>query len=115
MNGELESKDYWSGWGGKDHVYTVDTSANQDTNNKGKPEDSHSFEPYLHENNEFDVEEANPLNPGGGEAYRMLGGKKAPNPLDVLKDMQSSCDETIICHSQGCNITMKMLQRACSK
>ena len=115
LNGELESKDYWSGWGGKDHVYTVDTSANQDTNYKGEREDSHSFEPYLHENNEFDVEEANPFNPGGGEAYRMLGGKKAPNPLDVLKDMQISCDETIICHSQGCNITMKMLQRACSK
>jgi hypothetical protein len=90
-------------------VYTVDTKGNQGSN-----EDSHSFRPYLFENKAFDVEAPNPLNVGGGEAYRLLD-KKAPNPLDVLRIMRNSCDETIICHSQGCNITMSMIKRACSK
>jgi RHS repeat-associated protein len=75
---------------------------------------NHSFIPFMQANSMYDPNwMPNPLDTAGGK--RRLSGRKAPNPMDTIKEFRSQCDITIVCHSQGCNITMAIINRGCTK
>jgi RHS repeat-associated protein len=75
---------------------------------------NHAFQPFMQTNPMYQPDwKPDVMEPAGGR--RPLSGKNAPNPMDVIRRYKSSCDITIVCHSQGCNMTMAILNRGCKK
>jgi hypothetical protein len=102
--GTPESQEHWRGYG---VAYSVQTGKYGFFGN-------HAFGPFMKTNPMYQRDwEANPSDLAGGK--RPLSGRNAPDPMDVIKQFHSSCDMTIGCHGQGCNITMAILNRACKK
>jgi len=75
---------------------------------------NHAFQPFMQSNPMYQPDwKPDVMELAGGR--RPLSGKNAPNPMDVIRRYKSSCDITIVCHSQGCNMVMAVLNRGCKK
>jgi hypothetical protein len=94
-----ETPAHWKKYGTQ---YPVNTSP-------GKNQNNHSFNPFLQSNPL--AETPNPLN--FPEGKQLPPGAMAPNPMDVIGQFQKECDITIVCHSQGCNITLSLIKKMC--
>jgi len=102
---ERESQAMWERYG---TAYPVDSRPDGK-----KGEDNHTFLPFLKANPIYaDVDKFNPL-----DTPRPLknSGTFAPNPVDLIRSFKRTCDITIVCHSQGCNIIMHILRKGCNK
>ncbi len=109
---EGESPEYWSEWG---KTHTVRSS--------GRLFKPHNFSNFLRQNETLRRVRV-PVHTYSGGRHSMTqewryekDGGRAPNPVDLIKDAQRSgkYDGVAVCHSQGCNILMSILQRACRK
>ena len=100
---QWESQEYWGQYG---TAYPVNSRP-------GNGQNGHAFEPYLRTNPLFGMTaDSNPLDAPKGYSP---SGENAPNPLDVIRGFKKTCDITIVCHSQGCNIAMHLLEKGCNK
>ena len=98
-----ESQQFWEKYG---TAYPVNSRP-------GKGQSGHDFFPYLRATPLYNMTaDSNPLDVPKG--YR-LTGVDSPDPLEVIRDFKRTCDITIVCHSQGCNIAMHLLQKGCNK
>jgi hypothetical protein len=98
-----ESQNFWEQYG---TAYAVNSQPK-------KKDGNHTYEPFLNSNPLYDMDaNSDPLDTPSG--YRP-SGRKAPNPLDVIRGFKNKCDITIVCHSQGCNIAMQLLRKGCNK
>ena len=99
-----ESQDHWSQYG---QAYPVQTKVFGLLGN-------HGLEPFMRTNPVYQPDwSPNPSNPAGGN--RPLSGRNAPDPMDVIKDFNKTCDITIVFHSQGCNMARALPNRGCKK
>ncbi len=99
---ERESQEFWEQYG---TAYAVNSRPDHGGN--------HTFLPFLKPNPLYDMNaNSNPIDTPPG--YRE-SGRTAPNPIDVIQGFKKTCDITIVCHSEGCNIVMSMLAKGCNK
>jgi len=98
-----ESQQFWEQYG---TAYPVNSRP-------GRGKNGHAFEPYLRPNPLYNMTaDSNPLDVPKGYSP---SGDNAPDPLNVIRDFKRTCDITIVCHSQGCNIAMHLLKKGCNK
>lgn len=107
-NAALESQAHWGQYG---QQYPVDSGRHGFLGIQG----NHNFKHFLKPNPLYDKSNEPKLNPLDTPKGWPNSGQMAPNPIDVIKQFKKECDMTIVCHSQGCNITMQILNRACKK
>jgi hypothetical protein len=99
-----ESQKFWSRWGGK-HTYNVNHGIGG-----GLLSGQHGLEGFIDGKADPMIEGANPFDPQS---------RKAPHPIhDYIRpwyrgDHEKDVDYIFIGHSQGTNIMMQVLQRAC--
>ncbi len=101
---ETESQAFWEQYG---TAYPVNSRPG------AKEGNGHAFTPYMKANPIY----ANPdsFNPLDTPQPLKPSGKNAPDPLDVIREFKKTCDITIVCHSQGCNIAMQLLRKGCNE
>jgi RHS repeat-associated protein len=108
-----ESPEFWSQWG---TTYTVNTGGLSFGNHASGPFIDSTPDPLLVRN-----PTPPPMNPGGTQQppYQpyVPSGQNTPSPIDFLNQWQNdkSLDYIFVCHSQGCNIAMQVLQQGCQK
>jgi len=103
----IETEQFWQQYG---NVHTVD--------NNGIAVGAHKFENYMKDNPIIE----NKTVTVRGEAFeeieesRWLENGSAPNPLSYVKQWMSDgqTDYVFVCHSQGCNIAMRLLNQVCT-
>ena len=112
-----ETDNFWSQWGDVNTVYT-----------RGFGIGNHSFPRFFDPNNTLIPVVPNPNPPaittgqGAGAAaiirpQYVRSGRPINMPADVLNQWlnDTKTDFVFVCHSQGCNIAMQVLQQGCNK
>ena len=109
-----ESEGYWAQWG---TVHTVDTRRRRAPGYFG----AHALGAFIGENPSYQGtrlrRSMGPPHRGGGVMTRepRPTGRNAPDPRVYLNKWknESSVDIVVVCHSQGCNVAMQVLNRGC--